>query len=161
MTRITARLRPHERIKDPEAFRRAFQRRQWESDGVLTVYAVANGRDHPRLGISVSRKKVRSANDRNRLKRLIREAFRLSKTELPPGVDLVVVPRAPGGLLRRRTAIPVRPDSQAGASVENTGGNRIAIVGHSVASARGTGLRDSRCPAGYAANLITTKRPRS
>ncbi|MGP0063266.1 MAG: ribonuclease P protein component [Isosphaeraceae bacterium] len=94
MTKITARLRPHERLKDPEAFRLAFQRRRWESDGILTVYGVANGRDHPRIGISVSRKKVRSANDRNRLKRLIREAFRLSKAELPPGIDLVVVPRA-------------------------------------------------------------------
>jgi ribonuclease P protein component len=94
MTKITARLRPHERLKDPEAFRRAFQRRRWESDNVLAVYGIENGRDHPRLGISVSRKKVRSANDRNRLKRLIREAFRLSKAELPPGLDLVVVPRA-------------------------------------------------------------------
>ena len=30
---------------------------------------------------------------RNRLKRLVREAFRLSKSELPTGVDLVVLPR--------------------------------------------------------------------
>jgi ribonuclease P protein component len=94
MVKITARLRPHERLKDPDAFRRAFQRRRWESDGILAVYGIENGRDYPRLGISVSRKKVRSANDRNRLKRLIREAFRLSKADLPPGIDLVVVPRA-------------------------------------------------------------------
>ncbi len=95
MTKITARLRPHERIKEPEAFRRAFQRRRWESDAVLAVYGIENDRDHARLGISVSRKKLRSANDRNRLKRLIREAFRLSKVEFPPGIDFVVVPRAP------------------------------------------------------------------
>jgi ribonuclease P protein component len=94
MTRITARLRPHERLKDPAAFRQAFQRRHWESDRVLTVYGIENGRDATRLGISVSRRKVRAASTRNRLKRLIREAFRLSKAELPPGIDLVVVPRA-------------------------------------------------------------------
>src|SRR5438105_3321366 len=94
MTQTTARFRPHERLKDPEAFRRTFQRRRWESDDVLTVYGIENGRDHPRLGISVSRKKVRAASARNRLKRLIREAFRLSKADLPPGIDLVVVPRA-------------------------------------------------------------------
>src|SRR3954452_11491145 len=94
MTPTTARFRPHEHLKDPEAFRRAFQRRRWESDEVLTVYGIENGRDHPRLGISVARKKVRAASARNRLKRLIREAFRLSRADLPPGIDLVVVPRA-------------------------------------------------------------------
>jgi ribonuclease P protein component len=94
MTKTTARFRPHERLKDPEVFRRAFQRRRWESDLVLAVYGIENGLDHPRLGISVGRKRVRSASARNRLKRLIREAFRLSKADLPPGIDLVVVPRA-------------------------------------------------------------------
>ncbi len=94
MTRNKTRFRPHERLKDSEAFRRAFQRRRWESDKILAIYGIENGRDHARLGISVSRKKVRAASDRNRLKRLIREAFRLIKADLPAGIDLVVVPRA-------------------------------------------------------------------
>src|SRR5262245_54371768 len=88
-----ATFRPHERVKDPKDFRRAFQHRRFDSDHVLVVYAVENGREHPRLGISLSRKKVRRAHARNRLKRLVREAFRLSKAELSPGIDLVVIPR--------------------------------------------------------------------
>ena len=92
-TRTT--FRPHERIKAPADFRRAFERRRWESDATLTIYGFENGLDHPRLGISVSRKKVKTAAGRNRLKRLIREAFRLSKSELPAGLDLIVVPRNP------------------------------------------------------------------
>lgn len=89
-------FRPHERINAPEDFRRAFERKRSASDASMVVYGVENGRDHPRLGISVSRKKIRSAVARNRVKRLLREAFRLSKAELPSGVDLVVVPRGPG-----------------------------------------------------------------
>lgn len=87
-------FRPHERIKDPASFRRAFDRRRWESNAVITIYGVENGLDHSRLGISVSRKKVRTAVARHRVKRLIREAFRLSKDELPAGLDLVVVPKS-------------------------------------------------------------------
>jgi ribonuclease P protein component len=30
---------------------------------------------------------------RNRWKRLLREAFRLTRTELPKGIDLIVIPR--------------------------------------------------------------------
>jgi ribonuclease P protein component len=86
-------FRPHERLKDPRDFRRAYERRRSESDQVLVVYGVENSLPHSRLGISVARKKVRAASSRNRLKRLVREAFRLSKADLPSGIDLVVIPR--------------------------------------------------------------------
>jgi ribonuclease P protein component len=89
----TTRFRPHERIRDPGDFRRAFERRRSASDTLLIVYAIENGRDFPRLGISIGKKRVRKASARNRIKRLIREAFRLSKPELPAGIDLIVVPR--------------------------------------------------------------------
>jgi ribonuclease P protein component len=90
---LKATFRPHERLKSPGDFRRAFERRRSESDTVLVVYGVENGLAHARLGISVARKKVRAASSRNRLKRLVREAFRLSKSDLPAGIDLVVIPR--------------------------------------------------------------------
>lgn len=92
---MTGRFRPHERLNRPADFRRAFDRKRSVADAWLVVYGVENGLDHARLGISVGRKKVRRAVDRNRFKRLVREAFRLNKAAIPPGVDLVVVPRGP------------------------------------------------------------------
>ena len=89
------RFRPHERIRSNDDFRRAFERKRSASDDVLIVYAAENGLEHVRLGISVGKRKIRKAHDRNRFKRLVREAFRLNKCDLPPGVDFVVVPRGP------------------------------------------------------------------
>ena len=56
------------------------------------VYGQTNGLPHPRLGMSASRK-LGNAVLRNRWRRLLREAFRLSRRQLPPGVDLIVIPR--------------------------------------------------------------------
>jgi ribonuclease P protein component len=107
MPKTRATFRPHERIQDPGDFRRAFERKRSASDAAMVVHGVENGRDHPRLGVSVSRKKVRRASDRNRVKRVLREAFRLSKSELPAGLDLVVVPRGPGlTFAQARAALP-------------------------------------------------------
>src|SRR5581483_10853280 len=82
----------HEHLRRPQDFRRVFERRRSAADSRLIVYGCENGLSHLRLGLSVSRK-VGSAVRRNRLRRLYREAFRLTRDELPTGLDLVLVPR--------------------------------------------------------------------
>jgi ribonuclease P protein component len=69
-----------------------FDARTREGRGPLTTYARPNGLAHARLGMSVSRK-VGNAVRRNRIRRLIRESYRLMQHDFPCGYDMVVVVR--------------------------------------------------------------------
>ena len=54
------------------------------------VFVLPGETEHTRIGITVS-KKVGKAHQRNRVKRLVREAFRLNRCRLPTGLDVVLV----------------------------------------------------------------------
>ncbi|HKD37416.1 MAG TPA: ribonuclease P protein component, partial [Pirellulales bacterium] len=85
------------------------------SNGKMTVCCCENGLPYSRIGLSVSAR-VGGAVVRNRWKRLLREAFRLRRMELPVGLDLVAIPR--GGIepeLEWASAALVLLASQAGA----------------------------------------------
>ena len=86
------RFRPHEHLRRPADFQAVYDRRRSSADGTLVVYARENGLAHSRVGLSVS-KKFGSAVRRNRIRRLLREAYRLTKEDLPGGYDLVLIPR--------------------------------------------------------------------
>ena len=56
----------------------------------ITILARPNDLETARLGITVPKKKVKNATDRNTIKRIIRESFRLRRHQLP-NVDIIVI----------------------------------------------------------------------
>lgn len=89
-------FRPRHRISRATDFEAAYCRGTRRSAGPITIYLLPNGRPEHRLGLSVGRR-VGNAVQRNRLKRLLREAFRHLRPELPTSpegaYDLVVTAR--------------------------------------------------------------------
>ena len=80
------------RLSKRAEYARVFEARVREARGPLVVYALPNGLAYPRLGVSLNRA-VGNAVRRNRIKRLLREAFRLHQHDLPVGYDLVITVR--------------------------------------------------------------------
>lgn len=75
-------FRKSDRLTHAREYDAVYAQRLRQAKGPLVVFARANALDRPRLGLAVSRK-VGTAPNRNRIKRLIREAFRLGRDEIP------------------------------------------------------------------------------
>ncbi len=80
------------RLAGRGVFKGVMDQRVKDNRGPLTIFAAPNELGHPRLGISIGRP-VGTAAVRNRIKRLLREAFRHLQHDFPRGYDLVVLVR--------------------------------------------------------------------
>lgn len=100
---------PHpNRLKKSWEYQRVYTKgkKYWDTYFVIYVYHAQN--QQARLGITVSKKAGKSVK-RNRMKRLIREAFRQLKVKLLPQYDIVVVGRkAACGLTAQQVEVSLK-----------------------------------------------------
>jgi ribonuclease P protein component len=93
------------RLSRSAEFERVYRQGRSTANRHLVVYAFPNATTgQPRLGLSVSRK-VGGAVERNRVKRVLREAFARAETTLRAGQDIVVVARPSAAELVERDGL--------------------------------------------------------
>lgn len=81
-----------ESIRKNEDFRACYRLGKSYANKYMVVYVMNNGTDRSRIGISVS-KKVGNSVVRHRIKRLVRESYRLHEHSFDSGSDIAVVGR--------------------------------------------------------------------
>lgn len=103
------------RIKKNHEFDRCYRRGKFTSGPGLTLYVFQKRRGERRVGFAVSRK-IRGAVQRNRVKRVFREIYRLNQDALREKIDLIILGRDPAlkGSYTRLTASFLQTAARAG-----------------------------------------------
>ncbi len=77
-----------------QQFAQVYKEGKSRADALIVMYVLENDQPNNRLGITVS-KKVGNSVVRHRVKRIIKEAYRLHEDEFKTGRDIVVIARRP------------------------------------------------------------------
>ncbi len=89
-----------ERLRTASQFQRVFEQAKKSSSDSFIVLSRENTIGYPRLGIVVAKRNAKRSVDRNLIRRIIRESFRLNKAQLP-ACDFIVILKRPIGKVQR------------------------------------------------------------
>lgn len=82
-----------QRLLNAHDFKAVFDHADYKvSHGQMLLLSRKNQLNHPRLGLVIAKKNAKLAVQRNRIKRIIRESFRLHQHQLP-AVDIIILAR--------------------------------------------------------------------
>lgn len=87
---VTQEFTRESRILTPGQFQTVFKKPLRFGSSHITVLTTPNPQPNSRLGLAIAKKRVKLAVQRNRIKRQIRESFRLNRHTLPP-IDMVIM----------------------------------------------------------------------
>lgn len=80
------------RLRNNIHFRRVYSRGKSYGNRLIVMYILKNKLDYNRIGFSVS-KKVGNSVERNKVKRRMREVYRLNYENIKNGYDIVFIPK--------------------------------------------------------------------
>lgn len=87
---VTNEFTRESRLLTPSQFQSVFSNPSRFGSSHFTILITANNEQQNRLGLAIAKKRVKLAVQRNRVKRLVRESFRLNNHQLPH-IDMVVM----------------------------------------------------------------------
>ena len=89
-----------DRLQSASQYTRVFDGAMKSSSEIFTILSRENTETQPRLGIVVAKRRAKRSVDRNIIKRIIRESFRLNKAILPTN-DYIVILKRPISSIKR------------------------------------------------------------
>jgi ribonuclease P protein component len=78
------------RLKKRADFAKVYKSGKFLSEGPLSMKSSPNGLGVPRIGLSIEKRFFKKAVERNKIKRMLREAFRKNLGDIKNGFDIVV-----------------------------------------------------------------------
>ena len=78
-------------LKKNYEFQSVLKKGTWYGGNLLNIYILKNNKNINHIGVSVGKKVSKSSVKRNRIRRLIKEAYRLEEVKIKSGINIVIV----------------------------------------------------------------------